>query len=143
MRIALRFAGAPRSATASPTPSRVERVHRVREQRDPGADGLDARRALEDNDLVPGPPQPDRCAEAADACADDDYAHCASASISTFQRGSRKPVTTTIVDDGPGLAEDLGVRGADRVAVGGVGDEHARAHHVARLRARPRAAPRR
>jgi hypothetical protein len=41
----------------------------------------------------------------------------ASASISTFQRGSRNPMTTTIVDAGH-VAKHLRVRGGDCIAVG-------------------------
>ena len=54
----------------------------------------------------------------------------ASASISTFQRGSSRAATATIVAAGRICAEELAVDGADGLGVGGVGQQHAGADDV-------------
>ena len=60
----------------------------------------------------------------------------ASASTSTLQRGSSRPATTTMVAAGRIDREELAVHGCHGLGVGGRGEEHAGAHHVAARRRR-------
>ena len=69
-------------------------------------------------------------------------ASTASASISTFQRGSSSAVTTHVAA-GRIVAEDLAVRARHLRPVGAVGDEHPRAHDVVDATRRRARAPRR
>ena len=72
-RAALRRCPACRDSLADAEAS--ERAHRVRKQRDPGADRINPWRTLEHDDLVPRPAQADRGAQPADAAPDDDHTH--------------------------------------------------------------------